>query len=39
MSMYVRLVSKHDEEMVLSYSVASALISKKPISTYLAAQL
>ena len=37
--MFVRLVSKHNDETVINYSVAVHEIRKKPLSTYLAAQI
>ena len=37
--MQVRLVTKHDQELLLSYEIASAKIHEKPISAYLDTQL
>lgn len=33
--MQVSLVTKHDQELLLSYEIVSAKIHDKPISTYL----
>lgn len=37
--MQVKLISKHDQELLVNYNLAYAKIHNKPLSTYLVSQL